>query len=164
MVNRHRRPTAPCAVLRVEEASSHPLALAGAAMPVGVVRVRNRHVALLLNQGLRAEPCHPLAASHPNSRTEAPRDLAGVKNVQNRSGRGTSDRGEDPVTYRSQHRRCSHEDHPFALPRLSVLAGQIRLSPRPPRCRSGASGSPPTPHCVAAAERISGLGQRPSFG
>jgi hypothetical protein len=37
--------------------------------------------------------------------------------------------------------------------------GQIRLSPRPPRCRSGASGSPPIPDSVAAAVRISGLCQ-----
>ena len=36
-------------------------------------------------------------------------------------------------------------------------AGQIRLSPRPPKCRSGGSGSPPIPDSVAATARISGL-------
>ena len=35
--------------------------------------------------------------------------------------------------------------------------GQIRLSPRPLRCRSGATGSPPIPDSVAAVAWISGL-------
>jgi len=45
-------------------------------------------------------------------------------------------------------------------PKCAMSApGQIRLSPRPPRCRSGASGSPPIPDQVAATARISGLCQ-----
>src|SRR5262249_4053328 len=46
-----------------------------------------------------------------------------------------------------------------ALACARAALGQIRLSPRPPKCRSGASGSPPILDSVAAAVRISGLCQ-----
>ena len=59
--------------------------------------------------------------------------------------------------------RISREAYVRFCERLGVKfpgpTRQIRLSPRPPRCRAGASGSPPIPDPVAAAARISGLCQ-----
>src|SRR5262245_38373458 len=43
----------------------------------------------------------------------------------------------------------------YTFPRTAL--GQIRLSPRPPKCHSGASVSSPVPDSIAATARISGL-------